>query len=130
MKNHKLSKILKLANDLTKQELIMLNQAVVSLIKMQQDVDFKKAAISFKKGDIVSFKDSSGVRVQGVVTKKNPKTLQVTTPDNYYVNIPATYVESVKNASKKMQDFRKSICPTFEEANQIMEEEIKKAFLH
>ena len=78
MKNHKLSKILKLAKDLTKQELIMLNQAVVSLIKMQEDVDFKKAAISFKKGDIVSFKDSSGVRVQGVVTKKNPKTLQVT----------------------------------------------------
>lgn len=65
MKNHKLSKILKLANDLTKQELIMLNQAVVSLIKMQQDVDFKK-----------------------------------------------------------------SICPTFEEANQIMEEEIKKASFH
>ena len=130
MKNHKLSKILKLANDLTKQELIMLNQAVVSLIKMQQDVDFKKASISFRKGDIVSFKDSSGVRVQGVITKKNPKTLQVTTPDNYYVNIPATYVEPVKNASKKMQDFRKSICPTFEEIHQIMEEEIKKASFH
>lgn len=75
---------------------------------------------------ILVVKDSSGVRVQGVVTKKNPKTLQVTTPDNYYVNIPATYVEPVKNASKKMQDFRKSICPTFEEMHQIMEEEIKK----
>ena len=71
--NNKLSKILKLAGDLTKSELMMLNQAVVSLIKTQQDVDFKKAAISFQKGDIVSYKDSSGVRVQGVVTKKNPK---------------------------------------------------------
>ena len=77
---------------------MMLNQAVVSLIKTQQDVDFKKAAISFQKGDIVSYKDSSGVRVQGVVTKKNPKTLQVTTPDNYYVNIPATYVSQVKKS--------------------------------
>ena len=94
--NNKLSKILKLAGDLTKSELMMLNQAVVSLIKTQQDVDFKKAAITFQKGDIVSFKDSSGVRVQVVVTKKNPKTLQVTTPDNYYVNIPATYVSPVK----------------------------------
>lgn len=130
MKNHKLSKILKLANDLTKQELIMLNQAVVSLIKMQEDVDFKKAAISFKKGDIVSFKDSSGVRVQGVVTKKNPKTLQVTTPDNYYVNIPATYVGPVTNASKKMKDFRKSICPTFEEINELLESEIEKNKFH
>ena len=101
MMNNKLSKILKLAGDLTKSELMMLNQAVVSLIKTQQDVDFKKAAISFQKGDIVSYKDSSGVRVQGVVTKKNPKTLQVTTPDNYYVNIPATYVSQVKNPSQK-----------------------------
>jgi hypothetical protein len=65
-----LSKILKLAGDLTKQELMMLNQAIVSLIKTQQDVDFKKADIIFAKGDIVSFQDSSGVRAQGVITKK------------------------------------------------------------
>lgn len=106
MKNHKLSTILKLANDLTKQELIMLNQA------------------------IVSFKDSSGVRVQGVITKKNPKTLQVTTTDNYYVNIPATYVDLVINPSKKMQDFRKSVCPTFEEMKEIFEEEVGKGSFH
>ena len=36
MKNHKLSTILKLANDLTKQELIMLNQAIVSLPKLER----------------------------------------------------------------------------------------------
>jgi len=130
MKNHKLSTILKLANDLTKQELIMLNQAIVSLVKMQEDTDFKKAAIAFKKGDIVSFKDSSGITVQGVVTKKNPKTLQVTTPDNYYVNLPATYLTPVKFPSKKMQDFKKSICPTLEEMKQIMEEEFKKGTFH
>ena len=33
--NSKLSKILKLAGDLTKAELMMLNQALVSLIKTQ-----------------------------------------------------------------------------------------------
>jgi len=113
--NNKLSKILKLAGDLTKSELMMLNQAVVSLIKTQQDVDFKKAAITFQKGDIVSFKDSSGVRVQGVITKKNPKTLQVTTPDDYYVNIPATYVSPVKNPSGKLLDFKKKVAPTFKD---------------
>jgi hypothetical protein len=130
MKNHKLSTILKLVNDLTKQELMMLNQAIISLIKAQQDVDFKKAAITFTKGDIVSFKDSSGITVQGVVTKKNPKTLQVTTPDNYYVNLPATYLTPVNFPSKKMQDFKKSICPTLEEMKQIMEEEFKKGTFH
>jgi len=128
MKSDKLSKILKLAGDLTKQELMMLNQAIISLIKTQQDVDFKKAAIVFTKGDIVSFKDSSGIRVHGVVTKKNPKTLQVTTPDNYYVNIPATYVAPVKNPSKKLLDFRKAITPTYEEMYELIEPVIKKSF--
>jgi len=42
----KLAKVLKLINDLTKQELMILNQVVVSLIKTHTDVDFKKAAIN------------------------------------------------------------------------------------
>ena len=128
--NNKLSKILKLAGDLTKSELMMLNQAVVSLIKTQQDVDFKKAAITFQKGDIVSFKDSSGVRVQGVVAKKNPKTLQVTTPDDYYVNIPATYVSPVNNPSRKLLDFKKKVTPSFEEMREVLADEIEKGTFH
>jgi hypothetical protein len=125
-----LSKILKLAGDLTKQELMMLNQAIVSLIKTQQDVDFKKAAIIFAKGDIVSFQDSSGVRAQGVITKKNPKTLQVTTPDNYYVNIPATFITLIKNPSQKLLDFKKKVAPTYEDMHEILIAEIEKSTLH
>ena len=45
--NTKLSKVLKLINNLTKQELMILNQATVSLIKTYQDVDFKRAAINW-----------------------------------------------------------------------------------
>ena len=125
-----LSKILKLAGDLTKQELMMLNQAIVSLIKTQQDVDFKRAAIIFAKGDIVSFQDSSGVRAQGVITKKNPKTLQVTTPDNYYVNIPATFITLIKNSSQKLLDFKKKVAPTYEDMHEILIAEIEKSTLH
>ena len=125
-----LSKILKLAGDLTKQELMMLNQAIVSLIKTQQDVDFKRAAIIFAKGDIVSFQDSSGVRAQGVITKKNPKTLQVTTPDNYYVNIPATFITLIKNPSQKLLDFKKRVAPTYEDMHEILVAEIEKGTLH
>ena len=69
----KLAKVLKLINDLTKQELMILNQVVVSLIKTHTDVDFKKAAINFQVGDIVSFVDSSGVRVHGVILKETQK---------------------------------------------------------
>ena len=125
-----LSKILKLAGDLTKQELMMLNQAIVSLIKTQQDVDFKRAAIIFAKGDIVSFQDSSGVRAQGVITKKNPKTLQVTTLDNYYVNIPATFITLIKNPSQKLLDFKKRVAPTYEDMPEILVAEIEKSTLH
>jgi len=125
-----LSKILKLAGDLTKQELMMLNQAIVSLIKTQQNVDFKRAAIIFAKGDIVSFQDSSGVRAQGVITKKNPKTLQVTTPDNYYVNIPATFITLIKNPSQKLLDFKKKVAPTYEDMHEILIAEVEKSTLH
>jgi len=40
----KLAKVLKLINDLTKQELMILNQVIVSLIKTHTAVAFKKAA--------------------------------------------------------------------------------------
>ena len=128
--NDNLSKILKLTSDLTKQELMLLNQAIVALIKTKQDVDFKIAAISFNKGDIVSFIDSSGVRINGVVTRKNLKTLQITTPDNYYVNIPATYVKLEKTPSKNLVEFRRKIAPTHEETSEIPAIEIKKDSFH
>jgi len=128
--NTKLSKVLKLINDLTKQELMILNQATVSLIKTYQDVDFKRAAINFKIGDIVSFVDSSGIRIQGVVTKKNQKTLQVTTEKNYYVNIPATYLTLEEKPSQKLLNFRKEVAATHQEMLETLNFELKKNTLH
>ena len=128
--NTKLSKVLKLINDLTKQELMILNQATVSLIKTYQDVDFKRAAINFQIGDIVSFVDSSGIRIQGVVTKKNQKTLQVTTEKNYYVNIPATYLTIEEKPSQKLLNFRKEVAPTHQEMLDTISFELKKKTLH
>lgn len=128
--DNKLSKTLKLAAGLTKSELMTLNEAVISLIKSQRDVDFKKAAITFAKGDIVSFKDSSGVKVQGVITKKNPKTLRVTTLDNYYVNIPATYLTSVKNPSQALLDFKAQVTSPREGMRVILEIETENDTFH
>lgn len=70
--------------------------------------------------NIVSYKDSSEVRFQGVVTKKNPKTLQITTLDNYYVNIPATYVSQVKKPSRKLLDFKKNAAPTHKDMAEVI----------
>jgi len=128
--NYKLSKVLKLIGDLSKQELMTLNQAVVSLIKTQRDVDYAKAAVSFNKGDIVSYMDPSGIRVCGVVTKKNPKTIQVTTENNYYVNIPASYLTLEEKPSAKLLDFRKKVAPTADDIKDILESELKKHTLH
>lgn len=128
--NYKLSKLLKLIGDLSKQELMTLNQAVVSLIKTQQDVDFAKASVSFNKGDIVSYVDSSGIRVHGVITKKNPKTIQVTTENNYYVNIPASYLTLEERPSAKLLAFRRKVAPTPEDIKDILESELKKYTLH
>ena len=124
--NYKLSKVLKLIGDLSKQELMTLNQAVVSLIKTQRDVDYAKAAVSFNKGDIVSYMDASGIRVCGVVTKKNPKTIQVTTENNYYVNIPASYLTLEEKPSSKLLDFTKKVAPTPEDINEILKSEFKR----
>lgn len=126
----KLAKVLKLINDLTKKELMILNQAVVSLIKTYQDVDFKKAAINFQVGDIVSYVDSSGIKIHGVITKKNPKTLQVTTEQNYYVNIPATFLTIEKNPSQKLLTFRKEIAPTKEEILETLNSHLKNSHFH
>lgn len=128
--NSNLTKVLKLIGGLTKQELMTLNQAVVSLIKTQRDVDFAKASITFNKGDIVSFIDSNRIKTYGVVTKKNPKTLQVTTENNYYVNIPATFLTLEKKPSQKLLNLRKEIAPTFEEMAERLEIEFKKGTLH
>ena len=126
----KLAKVLKLINELTKQELMILNQAVVSLIKTYQDVDFKKAAINFQVGNIVSYVDSSGIKIHGVITKKNPKTLQVTTEQNYYVNIPATFLILEKNPSQKLLTFRKEIAPTKEEILETLNFHLKNNNFH
>lgn len=127
--NVKLSKILKLMGELGKLELIMLNKAIISLIKTQEDVDFKKAAIIFNKGDIVSFMNKN-VKVHGVVTKKNPKTVQVTTPDNYYINIPAVYLRLENKPSNKLVEFRKQIAPTHKDMSKMLANKTKKSTFH
>jgi hypothetical protein len=122
--NQKLSIILKEINELTSNELMTLNQAVVSLIKTQRDIAFKTASRAFNKSDIVSFIDSNGAKVYGIVTKKNTTTIQVTTQDKYRVNIPATYLTLENKPSKKLLDLRKEIAPTYQEMHEILTHEL------
>ena len=113
--NGNLTKILKLASNLTRPELMALNQAVVGLIKQVADEELIKASRQFNKGDIVSFADSSNIRQHGVIIKQNQKTFQVVTTQNYSINIPATYLQIDSNPSQKLLKFRKSLLITNED---------------
>jgi hypothetical protein len=116
-----LSKILKLAGDLTKHELLMLNQAIVALAKTREDEELFKASVTFQKGDIIFYIDgASNIKVHGVVTKKNPKTIQITTADNYQMNIPATHLKLEPNPSKKILQFKKELCLTKEDFAEVI----------
>jgi len=112
----RLAKILKLAGDLTKQELYMLNQAVVALAKTREDEEIHAASVAFQKGDIIFYIDgASKIQVHGVVTKKNLKTIQITTIDNYQINIPPTHLTLEPTPSKKLLKFKKELCLTKED---------------
>lgn len=106
-----LVKILKMANDLKKQELVVLNKAITSLLENYKDKEEieEKVSVNFKKGDIVSFIGNSNIRRYGVVTKKYFKTLQIITVDNYCTNIPSTFLRHEQNPSKKLLKLRQKI---------------------
>ena len=50
--------------------------------------------------------------------------------DNYYINIPATYVTPVKNPSQRLLDFKKKVVPTFDDMIETLADEIEKGTFH
>jgi len=103
---------------LNKQELILLNKAVVELSKTIRDQELTEAAYNFNKGDIVSFTDNN-IRRYGVVVRKHPKTLQVKTPELYSINVPPTYLRHEQKPSKNLLEFKKSLLLTKEDFVEI-----------
>ena len=123
--NTTLTKILKLANGLTKPELMALNQAIVALIKNVVDDEITRASFQFNTGDIVSFADNNNIRRHGVITKRNQKTFQVITPEHYSINVPATYLKHEPKPSPKLIKFRKEFLITNEDRAEALDDFIK-----
>ena len=124
--NTTLTKILKLANDLTKPELMALNQAIVALIKSVVDEEVTKVSSQFNKGDIVSFADNNNIRRHGVITKRNQKTFQVITPEHCSINVPATYLRHEAKPSPKLIKFKKELLITNEDRAEALSHFIKE----
>ena len=66
-------------NNLTLEELYALNKKVVAQIKKLRSEEDRKIANDLSLGDIVSFKNKSGITERGVVIKVNKKTAKVKT---------------------------------------------------
>ena len=124
--NSTLTKILKMANNLTKPELMALNQAIVALIKNVVEEEVTKASSQFNKGDIVSFADNNNIRRHGVITKRNQKTFQITTPEHYSINVPATYLKHEPKPSPKLIKFKKDLLITNEDRAEVLDDFIKE----
>jgi len=121
-----LTKILKMANSLTKPELMALNQAIVALIKSAVDKEVTRASSQFNKSDIVSFADNNNIRRHGVITKRNQKTFQVITPEHYSINVPATYLRHEPKPSPKLVKFKKDLLITNEDRAEALDDFIKE----
>ena len=124
--NTTLTKILKLANNLTKPELMALNQAIIALIKSVMDKELTSASYQFNKGDIVSFVGNNNIRRHGVIVKKNQKTFQVITPDQYSINVPTTYLNHEPKPSQKLMQFKKTLLLTNEDRAEALDSMLKK----
>ena len=115
-----------MANNLTKPELMALNQAIVALIKNVVEEEVTKASSQFNKGDIVSFADNNNIRRHGVITKRNQKTFQITTPEHYSINVPATYLRHEPKPSPKLVKFKKDLLITNEDRTEALDDFIKE----
>jgi hypothetical protein len=108
-KNTNLTKVLDLITTLKREELLALNEAIINLLKSQQAQQAAEYNARFNIGDIVVFIDENQKQVHGMVSKKNPKTIQVTTTDSYTINVPPRYLATSPIAEKVKAQFEKQL---------------------
>ena len=106
-KDNNLTKVLDLITTLEREELLALNEAIINLLKSQQAQQAAEYNARFNIGDIVVFIDENQKQVHGMVIKKNPKTIQVTTTDSYSINVPPRYLSPSPIAEEVKAQFEK-----------------------
>jgi hypothetical protein len=120
-RNNNLTKILDLVVTLKREELLALNEAIINLLKSQQAQQAAEYNARFKIGDIVVFTDENQKQVHGMVSKKNPKTIQVTTTDSYTINVPPRYLAPSPIAEKVKAQFEKQLQQFMKEFNTVFD---------
>ena len=120
-KDNNLTKVLDLITTLKREELLALNEAIINLLKSQQAQQAAEYNARFNIGDIVVFTDENQKQVHGMVSKKNPKTIQVTTTDSYTINVPPRYLAPSPIAEKVKAQFQKQLQQFMKEFNTVFD---------
>ena len=120
-KDNNLTKVLDLITTLKREELLALNEAIINLLKSQQAQQAAEYNARFNIGDIVVFTDENQKQVHGMVSKKNPKTIQVTTTDSYTINVPPRYLAPSPIAEKVKAQFEKQLQQFMKEFNTVFD---------
>jgi hypothetical protein len=120
-RNNNLTKILDLVVTLKREELLALNEAIINLLKSQQAQQAAEYNARFNIGDIVVFIDENQKQVHGMVSKKNPKTIQVTTTDSYTINVPPRYLAPSPIAEEVKAQFEKQLKQFMKEFNTVFD---------
>ena len=91
------------------------------MLKSQQAQQAAEYKARFNIGDIVVFTDENQKQVHGMVSKKNPKTIQVTTTDSYTINVPPRYLAPSPIAEKVKAQFEKQLQQFMKEFNTVFD---------
>ena len=80
--HHQIEEIEDLLNKLTREELVMVNRAVLKRVKLMDDLERIKSNAAFFPGDRVSWSDKQGYLHTGRVIRINTKTISIEEDDN------------------------------------------------
>ncbi|HEX4123372.1 MAG TPA: hypothetical protein VHY37_01495 [Tepidisphaeraceae bacterium] len=87
-----LPRILSVLDLLTEEELVQLNHVIVQRLRLMQQIRAHKQMVNLRVGQTVSFPDSRGQRIRGVLTRHNRKSVTVVTPEGQQWNVSPALV--------------------------------------
>jgi len=88
-------------DNLTEQELIELNHKIVERIKFLQSMRVHSNMMEFSIGERVSFSPSRSVKLYGIISKYNKKTVTIYTDEGEKWNVPPSLLSKVESQKKK-----------------------------
>ena len=95
MNNELLMKLDDLIEQLTINELILLNRLIIKRIKFIQKAERIKEMNKFIEGEHIYF-EHNGKNISGRIVRFNPKTVSILTDNNDKWNIPPSFLRKVK----------------------------------